>query len=311
MRSLVTVGETPLRVSPPGNRQFVDTEDVRLAASGRESNAAITAACLGTDSAWISRLPETQLGKRVVAELREYGVEPAVTWTDEGRVGLEFVQRGVAPREPVVIHDRVGTAAASMTPGQLPMERVQAADGVFVAGSTAALSSIAVDTLAAVLGAATTSGGLAVFDLDFRPRLWEPAAARETLTDVFENTDVLIANEKQLRTVFDRTGDPHEIAHGVASTWDFETLAMTRSEHGALVIRDSVLHEAESVETDTVDAAGQHAAFVGAFVSRLLEGDGPDSALYDGVAAASVARTLPGPIPAVDPADVDTVRSKL
>ena len=311
MSSLVTVGETPLRLTPTDDRQFIDAERTQMAAAGTESNAAITAACLGTDSVWASRLPETQLGKRVVAELRTYGVDPAVTWTDEGRVGLEFVQRGVPPRESATIHDRVGSTAASMTPSDLPMKRIQAADGVFAAGSTAALSSIAIDTLVAVLGAGATGDGLAVFDLDYHPRLWGGEDARESLTEVFETTDVLIANEEQLQTVFSRTGDPHEVAHGVASTWDFQTVAMTRGEHGALVLQDSVLHECESVETETVDTAGQHAAFVGAFVRTLLEGEGPDSALYDGVAAATVARTLPGPIPAVDPDDVAAVRSQL
>lgn len=311
MSSLVTVGETPLRVSPPDSQQFVDTGAVELAAAGTESNVAVTAACLGADSVWASRLPATQLGKRVVAELREYGVDPDVTWAEDGRVGLEFTQRGVAPREPIVIQDRVDAAAASMTPGDLPMERVQAADGVFVSGSTAALASTTIDTLVAVLGAGGTDGGLTVFDLDYRPRLWDAEQARESLTDVFEATDVLIGNEDQLQTVFGRTGDPHQVAHGVASQWDFEMLAMTRGEHGALVIHDSVLHECESVETETVDTAGQHDAFVGAFVRTLLEEEGADSALYNGVAAAAVARTLPGPIPAVDPGDVESVRSKL
>ncbi|WP_136688255.1 sugar kinase [Halorhabdus amylolytica] len=311
MSSLVTVGETPLRVSPPDNRQFVDAREVGLAAAGTESNVAITAACLGADSVWASRLPATQLGRRVVAEIREYGVDPDVTWAQEGRVGLEFTQRGVPPREPIVIQDRIEATAASMTPSDLPMERVQAADGTFVSGSTAALSSITIDTLVAVLGAGRADGGLTVFDLDYRPRLWDAEEARESLTDVFEATDVLIANEDQLRTVFGRTGDPHQVAHGVASQWDFEMLAMTRGEHGALVIHDSVLHECESIDTETVDAAGQHAAFVGAFVRTLLEDEGPDSALYDGVAAATVARTLPGPIPAVDPDDVQDVRAKL
>jgi len=311
MSSLVTVGETPLRASPPEQRQFVDAGEVQLSAAGTESNVAIAAARLGADCVWGSRLPATQLGKRVVAEIREYGVDPEVTWTEEGRTGMEFVQRGAPPREPVVIQDRVEAAAAAMSPGDLPMKRVQAADGVFVAGSTAALSPVAVETLAAVLGAGRSDGGTTVFDLDHRPRLWSEREAGDALDGIFEKTDVLIANEDQLRTVFGRTGEPHKIAHGVASEWDFETVAMTRGEHGALAIHGSVLHECESVETETVEAAGQHDAFVGAFVRTLLGDGGVDDALATGVAAATVARTLPGPIPAIDPADVETVRGKL
>ncbi|ACV10196.1 PfkB domain protein [Halorhabdus utahensis DSM 12940] len=311
MPSLITVGETPLRLSPPGNRRFVGSETVQLTATGTESNVAIAAAALGADATWASKLPSTQLGKRVVSELREYGVETDVAWTESGRVGLEFRQPGVPPREPVIIHDRDGATAGSMTPADIPMDDVEAADGVFVAGSSAALSETAAETVAAVLRASGSDNGLSVFELDYRPRLWDAEDARETLTPMLEHVDVLIANENQLRTVFGRTGDPREAAHGVASKWDIDLLAMTRGEHGALVIDDSVVHEIESVEAETVDAAGQHDAFSGAFVAQLLAGDRPDAALSHAVAAATLTRTTPGPIPAFDRTDVESLVEQL
>jgi len=311
MPSLLTVGETPLRLSPPGNRRFVGSETVEMTATGTESNVAIAAAALGADATWASTLPSTQLGKRIVSELREYGVETDVSWTDDGRVGLEFHQPGVSPREPVIIHDRDGATAVSMTPADIPMADVEAADGVFASGSTAALSETAAETLNAVLRAGGNDAGLSVFELDYRPRLWSPEDAHEALAPLLENVDVLIANEDQLRTVFGRTGDPREVAHGIASTLGLDLLAMTRGEYGALVIDDSVVHEIESVEAETVDAAGQHDAFSGAFLTRLLDGAGPDVALSYAVAAATLTRTTPGPIPAFDRTDVEALVEQL
>lgn len=311
MPSLLTVGETPLRLSPPGNRRFVGSETVEMTATGTESNVAIAAAALGADATWASKLPSTQLGKRIVSELREFGVETDVSWTAEGRVGLEFHQPGVPPRDPVIIHDRDGATASSMVPADVPMADVEAAEGVFVAGSTAALSETAAETLTAVLRAGGSEHGLSVFELDYRPRLWSPKEAHDALNPLLEHVDVLIANEDQLRTVFGRTGDPREVAHSVASRWGFDLLAMTRSEHGALVIDDSVFHESESIAAETVDASGQHDAFSGAFIQQLLAGEPPDEALAYGVAAATVTRTTPGPIPAFDRTDVENVVEQL
>ncbi|MFB6128641.1 MAG: sugar kinase [Halorhabdus sp.] len=311
MPSLITVGETPLRLSPPGNRRFVGSETVEMTATGTESNVAVAAATLGAEATWASKLPASQLGKRIVTELREHGVETDVSWSEDGRVGLEFRQPGVAPRDPVIIHDRDGATASSMEPSDLPMDDVEAADAVFAAGSTAALSETAAETLGAVLRAGGNGDDMAVFELDHRPRLWSPEEALDTLGPLFEDVDVLIANEDQLRTVFGRTGDPREVAHGIASEWDFDLLAMTRGEHGALVIDESVVHEIESLDSETVNAAGQHDAFSGAFIQRLLAGDRPDDALAYGVAAATLTRTTPGPIPAFDRSDVETVVEQL
>lgn len=311
MGTLFTVGETPLRFSPPDREQFVGSETVTMRAAGTESNVAIAAANLGADARWVSKMPTTPIGKRVVSEIHQYGAKTDVTWSDSGRLGIEFYQRSAAPREEVVVHDHVDATAASMTPGELPMERIQTADAVFAAGSTVALSETAGETIESVLRAVQADEGLTVFDLEFDPDIWSADTARDALAGIFDVVDVLIGNETQLRTVFARSGDHREVAHGIASALDVEMLVMTRSERGALVIEDSVLHESESVETETVDPDGQHDAFVGAFVQQLLEGATTERALTYGVAAAATCRTIPGPIPAIERSDVQRVAADL
>lgn len=111
----------------------------------------------------------------------------------------------------------------------------------------------------------------------------------------------------EVRAVLDQSGDAAEIAHRVAAEHGFETVILTRGDRGALVWHDTTIHEHDGVETDTVDAAGQHHAFTGAFLGRRLAGDPVGDALAHGVGAAALARTIPGPVPAVDPADIQRV----
>lgn len=311
MTQLVTFGETSLRLTPRGRERFETARDLGMRADGTESNAAVAARRLGTEALWLSKLPDTALGHRVVAELHEQGLETDVVWADpdgDGRQGLLFHEPGATPREAVLIEDRAGAAAATLEPGALPMQTIQAADAVFVGGATPALSGQALRTTEAVLRAA---GGTTVFELDFRPGLWSAAEARGALTDAFDSIDVLVGSEDDARAVFDRTGKPRELVHSIAAEYDFERVVITRSERGAIAWHDNVIHEQATVDTEEVDPTGQHGAFVGAFLDRLLDGASTDRALTWGVAMAALARTIPGPLTTVDRAAVERVVERL
>ena len=120
-----------------------------------------------------------------------------------------------------------------------------------------------------------------------------------------ETVDVLFASEDDATAVLGQSGQAKEIAPTVAAEWDFRMVVLTRSEYGALVYHDGVIHDRDAIETEAVDATGQHDAFVGAFLAKLLEGDGPGEALSTAVATAALTRTIPGPLTTIDRAEVE------
>ncbi|MFB6309196.1 MAG: sugar kinase [Haloarculaceae archaeon] len=306
MTRLVTFGETTLRFSPPDHQRIETADEMGLWADGTASSVAIAADRLGTPAVWISKVPDSPLGRRVVAELGEHGLDTDVVWADEGRQGLAFHERGRAPRSSRRIEDREGAAVGTATPGELPMTLVQQAETVLVSGATLALSPTARETAGAILRAAT---GTTVLELDYRPGLWPPEEARDALRSVLDAVDTLVANEDQIRTVFGGSGEPRELIHSLAADHDFERVVVTRSEYGAVAWDDSVIHEQSAIEADTVDPAGQHAAFVGGFLSALLSETPTDQALAYGVATAAVARTVPGPLPLIERDEVQRTLS--
>ena len=304
MTSLLTFGETSLRLSPPGRERLETADELSVWASGAASNVAVAAGRLGTEATWTTRLADTPLGRRVVSELRGHGIAADVAWADAdaGRQGLTFHEGGPRPRQDVVIDDRRGTAVESATPGDLPMDAVQSAGAVFASGETVALGETAADTVEAVLRAA---GGDAVLGLDYRPDLWSPAAAREAMAALFPAADAVVTDVEDARTVLNLTGEAAEVAHRLGAEYDLETVVVTRGDRGALVYHDATVHERDAVAAETVDASGQQAAFTGAFFGRWLAGDAIGTALTHGVAAAALARTVPGPVPTVDPGEVE------
>lgn len=302
MSRLVTFGETALRVTPPDNERLEQATDVSLHADGTESSAAVAASRLGAPSVWLSKLPDTVLGKRVVAELQEHGLETQVVWDEDCRQGLEFSERASAPREDIVIQDRENAGIATASTEDVRMPMVQNADIFFVSGSTPALSPTARRTTEALMRACE---GTRVFDLDFAPGLWSLGDAREALVNMQNDIDVLIANEEDAKEVFDRSGKPRELVHSIAAEGDFERVVITRSRRGAVAWHGNVIHEQEAIEAEVVDTAGTHEAFVGGFLQQLYEGAPTDQALTYGAAMASLTRTIPGPLPAVSREEVE------
>jgi len=302
--TIVTFGDAALRIATREGERFETARDATLHVDGMTSTAAAVASRLGGDSVWLSKLADTPLGRRVVAELHEHGLETDVVWADPdaGRQGLVFYEDAVAPRESRLLQDRADTAIGTLTPGEIALGRVQNADVLFTTGSTAALSEQAAETVGALL---RSSSGLCALDLDFHGELWSAEAARDTLADLFDPVDILFAREDQASTVFGRTGRPRELVHTIASEFGFSRVVLTRGEHGVVGYHDGVIHELDAFETAAVDSAGQHGTLVGAVLQQVVAGAPTDEALRYGTAAAALSRTMPGPVTPLVADDVD------
>jgi 2-dehydro-3-deoxygluconokinase len=307
MSSLVTFGETMLRLSPPRGTRLSRVDRLDVHVGGAESNVAVAAAALGTETAWLSALPETPLGERIAHTLRGEGVDPLVTWTAEGRVGTYYFERGGRPRGGTVVYDRAGTPIRDLAPEDLALDRVREADLCFTSGITPALSDQSAATTAALLETAGDSGTTTALDVNYRSKLWPPADARETLLGLFPAVDVLFLAERDARRVLDADGTAESVARDLATTHGFEQVVVTRGEAGALAAGDGTVHEQPAVETDTVDPLGSGDAFVGGYLARYLDGGDVADALAWGVATAALKRTVEGDVATLSAGEVATV----
>ncbi|ELZ19563.1 PfkB domain-containing protein [Haloterrigena salina JCM 13891] len=307
MSDIVAFGETMLRLSPPRNERLEDVDEFEVRAAGAESNVAIAASRLGATASWISKVPETPLGKRVVGELRQHGIDTDVVWSHRGRQGTYYLERAGKPRGTNVIYDRKNTAVSTAKAREFDIDRIQNARVFFTTGITPALSSTLRETTANMLKAARQGGTTTAFDFNYRNKLWSPDEARETLTQLFPGIDVLVIAARDARTVLGIEGDPRQLAHRLGSQYDFTTVVVTRGADGAIGWHDSVVHEQEAYETDTVSSIGTGDAFTGAFIARRLHGDDVPTALEYAAATAAIKRTIPGDVALVSKEEVDAV----
>jgi 2-dehydro-3-deoxygluconokinase len=304
---LVTFGEGLLRLSPPDDERLETAREFDVRVGGAEANVAVAAQRLGAETAWLSKVHDGPLGHRLVNEFRGYGVAPEVVWSDEGRQGVYYLEHAGEPRGTTVHYDREGAAVTTAEAEELATDRIEDARAFFTTGITLALSTTTAETTANLLSVARQAGTKTVFDMNYRSKLWEPDRARAMLTKLFPAIDVLVAAARDAREVLDLEGEPQRIAHQLASTWDFDTVVITRGERGSLALQNGVVHEKAAFDTETADPVGTGDAFAGAFVARRLAGDEVQAALEFANAAAAVKRTIPGDVATFTPEEVRTV----
>lgn len=304
--TLATFGESMLRYSPPAGERLEATDDLAVHVGGAESNVAVAASRLGCEAAWLSKLPDSPLGRRVERGVREHGVEPVVA-TGEGRVGTYYLEPGGKPRGTSVVYDRENAAVRTATAGELACERVHEADAFYTSGITPALSSTLAETTADLLVAAGESGATRAFDLNYRAKLWTPEEAAATLRPLFDHVDVLVVAARDAATVLDREGDPETVARTLAADYGCELVVVTRGDAGAVAAHDGDTYEQGALETETVDPVGTGDAFVGGLLASRLAGGSVPDALEVAAATAALKRTVTGDAAVVTPEEVSRV----
>ncbi len=307
MTDLVTFGETMLRLSPPDGERVDTTDELSIHVGGAESNVAVAASRLGVETCWISKLPDSPLGDRVVNGLREVGVEVDVVRGD-GRQGLYVTELGGKPRGIDVLYDRERSALTTVTPDELPTRRIAEADCFFTSGITPALSDRLAKTTAGLLQFASEQGVETAMDVNYRSKLWSPERARETLSSMFSPVDVLVVPLRDARELFGfEQSEAPEVAHGLASQFEFDTVVVTRGANGAVGLHDGVIYEQPAFEAETIDPIGTGDAFTGAFLARRVAGHDVADALAYGAATASIKRTIRGDVATIRRDEVERV----
>src|SRR4051794_29243492 len=203
-----------LRLTPPGFQRLEQAGALELWIAGAELNVAVALARLGEPAAWVSRLPDNPLGRRVDAHARAHGVDTGgVDWSAEGRLGLLFVELGQRPRATASLYDRSDSAFATLDPAAFDWPALlDGARALHTSGITPALSPACERATADALKAARVAGCHTSFDVNYRALLSAPADARATVEGLAPHIDTVIASAGEARTVFGLAGDPADLA---------------------------------------------------------------------------------------------------
>jgi 2-dehydro-3-deoxygluconokinase len=312
---LATLGETLLRLSPPGMQRLDQARNFEIGIGGSELNVAAMLARLGRRTAWVSRLPEGPLGRIVDGEARRHGVDTRfVRWIPEARLGLMFFEPGPAPRNTRVIYDRKHSAASDLGFEDAPWEAlITASARLHLSGITPALGPSCRALVAHVAHLAATAGKKVSYDLNYRATLQSAAEARAMLATIAPHLELLVVAERDARTVLGFEEEAEALAEAIASRYGVPLVALTRppgSEPGDLLLARGAVRHAPRYPVEIVDRIGAGDAFVAGLIHGLIDGD-LDLAIRLAAYAAAICLATPGDINFFAPEDLAAFHANL
>lgn len=315
---IVTFGEIMLRLKSPGLERLFQSPLLEATFGGGEANVAVSLANYGMDTAFVTVLPENEIGDACMGELRRFRVDTNLIVRGNGRMGIYYLENGANQRASKVVYDRDYSALALAKPGDIDWKKVfTGATWFHITGITPAISAGAADlTLEAVITAKQM--GLRVScDFNYRAKLWKYGkSAPEVMRELVKHVDIGIANEEDCQKSL---GIDVNVAveSGTLDTDKYKTLTKrVIDEFPNLQVLAITLRESKSADHnnwsaclrsgdeflltgqyeihDIVDRVGGGDAFAGGLIYGLLTYEEREEALRFAVAASCLKHSVSG-----------------
>lgn len=303
---VVTLGETMIRLTPPGQKRLETAITLDVEVGGSESNTAVGLARLGLRVCWLSRLTDNPLGHLIAGTLRRFGVDTSrVVWTEDDRVGLYFLEEGDAPRGGRVFYDRRDSAVSRMQPTDLPTDLFQPQGGrlLHVTGITPALSPSLAETALDAVRRAKEAGWLISFDLNYRSKLWTSESAAVGCEPFLRQADVVFAPLRDASVFWSLPAKADTVLDALMERYHASVCVLTLGAEGAAALDQTGRRYRQPVfQAGGVGRVGGGDAFTAGFLYGYLTSTSTDvdSALRWGTAVAALKYTLPGDLPLIE-----------
>jgi 2-dehydro-3-deoxygluconokinase len=251
---------------------------------GDSSNFAIAAARQGARTGYLSAIGDDPYGRLLRELWTREGVDHQGVKTDDAAfTAIYFVTHG--ERGHAFHFFRAGSAASRMTPADLPHARIAAAKVLHLSGISLAISTAACDTGYAAIETARAAGVRVSFDTNLRLKLWSIDRARAVMSDVLRRCDIALPSHDDIAAITGLT-DPEALVDHCLQL-GAGIVALKLGADGAIVASAAERHRIAPFPCAPVDATGAGDTFGGAFVARLVAGDGlRDAGRYAAAAAA-------------------------
>jgi 2-dehydro-3-deoxygluconokinase len=170
---VATFGEAMLLLVADRPGPLEDVPSFHKRTAGAETNVAIGLARLGLKVGWASRLGTDSMGRFLLAQMRQEGIDCSHVVCDPAqRTGFQFKGRVTDGSDPPVEYHRKGSAASCMGPDDVDVDWLVAARHLHATGVFAALSATSYEAAVKSMATMRAAGRSVSFDPNLRPTLW-------------------------------------------------------------------------------------------------------------------------------------------
>ena len=302
---VVSIGETMVMFAPPRHELIEQSTRFDSYLGGAESNVAIGLERLGMHSAWIGKLPNNALGRKLVNEMRAQGVDTsAVVWTDKGRVGTFFFEFATPPRPQVTIYDRADSAATTLLSDDLDWELIGRAEWIHLTGITPALSETCRRTAKDIAVRTRQMGVKLCLDVNYRELMWSREEARIALGELLPYVDLLVATKADAQMLAGRELEDRETLRVLMTAHDHSAVVITCGDEGCIAYDGETYLSGPGHTAVVVNRLGAGDAFTAGLLYGFIQ-NGLSNGLRYGCAMAALKLTIPENTPLVNKADLE------
>lgn len=264
----------------PGPGESVGGGIFRMAPGGKAGNQASQCALAGARTHIVTRLGGDGFGDQLRKALTAKGVDTTLIATDfEAPTGASTVFAAQGDYSSIIAPG----AAARLSPEDLEQARpaIEQADALVIQFELP----VAISTKAAEI--AVARGKKVV--LNASPM---PDAVTSIPESLWPMVSILVVNRVEAGRLLARPFDPGNAGRDIVELADklgVETVAVTLGAAGAVAARNGAVSIQPGIPAEVVDAVGAGDAFLGTFVTALLEGLPVPGALHRAAAAGALA----------------------
>jgi 2-dehydro-3-deoxygluconokinase len=328
---IVTFGEIMLRLATPEHQRFSQVSSFNATFGGGEANVAVSLANFGLQADFVTRLPDNDIGRSVIMNLKKHSVGTENILLGGDRLGIYFLETGSVARPSKVVYDRSHSSVSEIKPGMINWEKVfSGASWFHWTGITPAISQSAADTCLEAIKSAKKSGLTVSCDLNYRKNLWKwGSTAKQVMPELVGYCDVILGNEEDAEKVFDIEPDKADVSGGKVESTEFEAVCRKLKEKFPdakkiiITLRGSINADHNTWSgilfngerffktpvyqiTHIVDRVGGGDSFMGGLIFGMLNyKDDDQKALNFAVAASCLKHTIHGDFNLVSVAEVE------
>ncbi len=242
----VCFGELMMRLDPEGYGRIRQANKFNVSYAGGEANVAVSLANYGIHSAFVSKVPKSEIGQSGIDALRKYGVDTSYMARGGERLGIYFVEKGASQRPSKVIYDRKNSSIATADASDFDWEKIfEDCNWFHFTGITPALSSTLSDICLKACKEAKARGITVSCDLNYRNKLWTKEEAGKVMGTLMPYVDVCIANEEDAADVFGIKAENNDVESGNLNKDGYISVAKQLSERFgcqkvAITLRSSI-----------------------------------------------------------------------
>lgn len=262
-----------------------------VGAGGAELNVAIALSLAGRDVHFSTRLGVDPFGILVERTLARAGVRALIEKSPDRPTG--FYVREKTTRDRRVHYYRRGSAGSILPRASLLVAQSRHSRAVHLTGISAALAPENPRRMMALLDSAHTNGALTVFDVNFRPALWQGRrVARDVITTLAARSRVVLVGADEARDLWET-----DSLSRLAAILRVDELVVKDADRRIVTVVSSGQELAcEVPPTDVVDAVGAGDAFAAGYIHAKISAMTTEKCVAAGHTFASQVLQLEGDV---------------